>query len=113
MKRSPLRKVSLKRQNVNRQRQKLVKEILAERPICEAQTPMCVKWSMDCHEILTRARGGSIIEKANILALCRPCHTFITDNPTFAQENGFTVHSWATLGDMIAAERARRIYRGY
>jgi hypothetical protein len=45
-----------------------------------------------------------------VLALCRDCHTFITVNPGFSQEHGFTVHAWATSADIIAAERAREMY---
>jgi len=113
MKRSPLKRMSPKRQLENVERRKVVARILEERPICEARTEVCTRRAVDCHEILTRARGGSILAPENILALCRPCHTYITDNPAFAQENGFTVHAWATLADLVAAERARRIYRGY
>ena len=48
----------------------------------------------DVHEILTRGRGGSIISEDNVLALCRTCHHFITNEPAWAKENGFVV-SWS------------------
>jgi hypothetical protein len=112
VKRSRLNPVSKKRQTLNVARRLFVRRILEDRPQCEAQIPrICSHWSTDVHEIMTRARGGSIIDDFNVLALCRRCHTFITENPSFSQEHGFTVHSWATSADLIAAERAREVFR--
>lgn len=112
MKRSRLNPISKKRRALNVDRREFVRRILEERPQCEAQIPyVCSNHATDVHEILTRARGGSIIDEDNVLALCRRCHTFITDHPSFSQEHGFTVHSWATSADIIAADRAREIFR--
>ena len=112
MKRSPLNPVSKKRQKLNVARRIFVKRILEERSNCEAQIPgVCSNWATDVHEIMTRARGGSLLDEFNVLALCRRCHSFITENPAFAQEHGFIVHSWATSADLIAADRAREVYR--
>jgi len=112
MKRSRLSPVSKKRQTLNAARRIFVKRILEERPQCEAQIPyVCSNYSVDVHEIMTRARGGDILNDDNVLALCRPCHFFITNEPAFSQEHGFTVHSWATSADLIAADRAREIFR--
>lgn len=111
MKRTPLSKVSKARAALNVKRRAFVKDILAERPECEAHIPrVCSHYACDVHEILTRARGGSILDPDNVLALCRDCHTFITVNPGFSQEHGFTVHAWATSADVIAAARARETY---
>ena len=111
MKRSRLNPVSKKRQTLNVARRIFVKRIIEERPQCEAQIPyVCSNHAVDVHEIMTRARGGDILADDNVLALCRRCHTFITENPAFSQEHGFTVHSWATSADLIAAHRAREIY---
>jgi len=112
MKRSRINPVSKKRQKVNVARRIFVKRILEERPECEAMIPyICRHWASDVHEIMTRARGGSILMEDNVLALCRHCHTFVTENPAFSQEHGFTVHSWATSADLIAADRAREVFR--
>jgi len=112
VKRSRLNPVSKKRQAVNVARRIFVRRILEERPQCEAQIPYtCSNHATDVHEIMTRARGGSILDEFNVLALCRPCHHYITTEPAWSQINGFTVHSWATSADLIAAERAREIYR--
>ena len=112
MKRSRLNPVSKKQMVQNLKRKLFVKDILEEREMCEANLPfICTYYPTDVHEILTRGRGGDILSRENVLALCRMCHTFITDNPGFAQEHGFII-SWsvATSADLIAAERARMLY---
>lgn len=48
----------------------------------------------DLHEILTRARGGSIVDPKNLLHVCRPCHDWITDHPREAAELGLVRWSW-------------------
>lgn len=49
----------------------------------------------DVHEIKSRARGGSITDLDNLAVLCRPCHTFITENPYQAAAESWSVSSWA------------------
>lgn len=44
-------------------------------------------WS-DLHEVLTRARGGSITDPANILCLCRECHRWVTEHEEEARALG-------------------------
>jgi hypothetical protein len=65
--------------------------LLVERPICErcGMNP-----SDDVHEIVSRARGGSIVDRANLAALCRGCHVFITEHPAAAEREGFSAPSW-------------------
>jgi len=114
MKRSPLRRVSPKRAKDNVQRRLLVKDMLDRFPVCQARIPTVCSWdSCDLHEILTRGRGGSFLHAENILCLCRPCHTYITENPHWALENGFVVHANASLADMVAAKRARFMFHGF
>jgi hypothetical protein len=110
MKRSKINPVSKKRQDLNKIRSKFREEILMNRMMCEARISGCSRIPTDVHEIKTRARGGSIIDADNVLALCRPCHRFITDNPAFAAEHGFVVHSWSQEPDMIAAALARATF---
>ena len=102
--------VSKKRASLNILRRSFVKKILNDRMMCEARIQGCTYMPTDVHEIKTRARGGSIIDPDNVLALCRNCHYFITKEPAWSQENGFTVHSWADEADMAAAERARHSF---
>ena len=105
-----MKQVSDKRAKINRARAVLVKRLLDERPICEAQISGCTQLSTDCHEILTRARGGSILDEENIVCLCRSCHSFITENPAWSAEHGFMLHSWSTTADAQAALRARLLW---
>lgn len=118
MKRSPIsRRTPLKR--VSRKRAALLRERTAVRRYvferagfqCEARIDGCTFMPTDVHEILTRARGGSIIDPENCLALCRPCHQFITENPMFAEMNGFVVSQWAGIAEWSAANRAREQFR--
>lgn len=73
------------------ERRKLVKELLTDFPTCER---CAVAYATDVHEIKTRARGGSITDRANLALLCRPCHTFITQNPAQGKSEGFLENSW-------------------
>lgn len=82
---------SKKREAVYRQRRPLVAQLLADHPICErcGSNP-----SQDVHEIVSRARGGDILDPANLRCLCRSCHTWITLNPHASYVEGFSAHSW-------------------
>ena len=101
--RTPLRRVSLKRQRLMQQRRMFVADQLALRPDCEAgplirtgneavagygaSTP-CRRRAVDIHEPLTRARGGSILDPANTVAVCRTCHDWIHTHPKSATRLG-------------------------
>lgn len=111
MKRSKLNPVSKKRMTLNRERRQFVSEVLKFRLMCEARIRGCTMTPTDVHEILTRGRGGSIIEPDNVLALCRSCHHFITIEPAWAKQNGFIVSWSVTLeADLAAAKRARNAF---
>ena len=103
--------VSKKRASLNILRRSFVKKIINDRMMCEARIQGCTYMPTDVHEILTRGRGGSIIDEDNVLALCRNCHHFITNEPAWAKENGFVV-SWSVNmeADLAAAERARHSF---
>ncbi len=69
----------------------LVRKVLDDQPVCVR----CFRArSTDVHELKSRARGGSITEEANVVALCRGCHDFITQNPQWAEANGWSQNSW-------------------
>tara|TARA_B100001250_G_scaffold304926_1_gene266872 strand:- start:6195 stop:6602 length:408 start_codon:yes stop_codon:yes gene_type:complete len=109
---TPLRPVSKKRQRVQTQRRELVRNELEHRQWCEAgshitrhllslltqtqkraiktnaQKLVCDGRAVDIHEPLTRARGGSILDVENTMAVCRACHTWIHDNPEAATKLG-------------------------
>ena len=77
-------------------RRALVVRILDEFPICQrcGSNP-----SQDCHEVLSRARGGSITDPENIRALCRRCHVWVTEHPREATDEGWLRNSWDRYGD--------------
>lgn len=93
---TPLRPVSKKREKINRARRELVAGLLAARPRCEARTLIfpvddkhrCDLWSCDIHEVVTRARGGDILDPDNCRAICRACHDWIHAHPADATRVG-------------------------
>ena len=108
MKRAQVNPMSAKRRGQLAERAKTRQVVLGRVYSCEANIDGCCSGiPTDVHEIKTRARGGSITDPDNCLALCRGCHTFITEHPAWALEHGFVVHSWAGAADMNAAARAR------
>lgn len=98
-----MRRRSKKREADYEIRRPLVRRLLEERPWCEAcpvfaahdQKVTYVRQpSVDIHEVLTRGRGGSILEEDNLLAVCRSCHRRIGNHPALANELGLTQASW-------------------
>ena len=82
---------SRKMEATYRKRRTLVAQMLDEKPVCER----ChAARSVDVHERLSRARGGSILDPRNLVTLCRPCHQYITEHPIEAEAAGWSVHSW-------------------
>lgn len=85
------------------ERRKLVVEMLAAIPWCQA-CPIFAQHdekkmyrrnpSTDLHEIKRRSQGGSILDKENIMCVCRPCHSRIGDQPQLAFDLGLAKHGW-------------------
>lgn len=99
---TPLRQVSDKRAAENREREK-AKTVVRQRARggCEARTAIAsvtgiseCSGPFDFHEVLTRARGGSITDPENILMVCRRHHDWITENPLSAAGLGLVRNSW-------------------
>lgn len=98
LKRSRLQAVSPKRRNLNAARSRFVKNELNNRVRCEAgiiihratdkQWISCQGNAVELHEPLTRARGGSIVDPTNTVAICRACHDWVHTNPKTAQTIG-------------------------
>lgn len=96
--RAPLKQRSDKMARVYaEERVPLVVRLLAERPWCEAcpvyaeadgKGTYVRRRSVDLHEVLSRGRGGSITDEANILCVCRPCHDRIGHSPKQAEALG-------------------------
>lgn len=84
-------------------RRALVARILSARPRCEAGTKihsidpahMCTRESVDVHELLARSAGGSILDEANCIAVCRRCHEWIGQRPKLALALGLRVSRYS------------------
>lgn len=93
--RKRLNPVSAKRAAIADERRALVARILSERPRCEVNDGYrCLRASAHLHERLTRARGGSILDPTNVVAICWNHHRYIHDNPEWAASRGLLQHSW-------------------
>ena len=93
MNRKPIRARSAKMEQLYAtKRRNLVRKLLSERPVCQR----CLSdRSHDIHELKSRARGGKFVDDLeNLVALCRPCHTWVTQNPKEAHEQGWLKQSW-------------------
>lgn len=78
-------------------RRAIVAELFAEPVVCEV--PWCTDRATDPHEPLTRARGGDILDRANIRRVCHPHNVmFASDEQPWMYELGFLVHSWDAPG---------------
>jgi hypothetical protein len=88
-----LRPVSPKRAKENRERSRLIRELYGDhRPRCAR--PSCLRMADDVHEILPRARGGSITDPSIWAPLCRPDHDEATREAGWAYQAGLLFHSW-------------------
>ena len=72
-------------------RRKLRVKMLDQQPICER---CWIAFATDLHEIKTRARGGSILDEDNIAVLCRVFHSWVTEHPAEALDEGWLKNSW-------------------
>lgn len=94
---------SKKQEELYVERRKLVARMLQERPFCEAcpvfaqhdgNVTYVRRGSVDIHEIVRRSQGGSIVDESNCMAVCRPCHQRIGENPELAFSLGLAKHGW-------------------
>ena len=82
-----LRYATPKRAKELRKRKKLIAEMARNgHPLCVR----CGRLADDLHEVLSRARGGSIADPENCRPLCRPCHTWVTEHPVEAKSEGLS-----------------------
>lgn len=92
MKRTPIRHVSAKRARENRKRTEVLRTLYGTP--CAARLDVCTGRAEQGHEVLSRARGGSIVDPANIIGVCQACHRHITEHPLEATERGLLRHGW-------------------
>jgi len=94
---------SKKKEKQYAERKKLVKYMLDKFPYCQACPVFAAhdqkktyirRGSVDVHELKRRSQGGSILDEANCLAVCRECHNRIGANPQLAFDLGLAKHGW-------------------
>ena len=96
-----VRKTSLKGSGYIKSRSKKMKELYVERNRLREEmfenNPFCERCgvipAVDMHELLSRGRGGSIVDKENIALLCRGCHSYVTENVLFGEDRRFILSS--------------------
>ncbi|HEY5200051.1 MAG TPA: hypothetical protein VIJ31_04005, partial [Acidothermaceae bacterium] len=86
----PLPAQSAKRKVEQRERTRMIARRWPDGPPMCAY-PNCGRRADDVHELLSRARGGSITDEANTRPLCRPHHDYITRNPAAAAAEGWAL----------------------
>ena len=102
MKRGPLRPVSARRLADNRRRRTNLETVYGHRPACHACLPLalvgvdrdrtgCNGWAQDAHELVSRGRGGSIVDPENVRPVSRACHRWITEHPGDAEAAGLAL----------------------
>jgi 5-methylcytosine-specific restriction endonuclease McrA len=98
-----MRHRSRKKEAEYKLRRPLVARLLEERPMCEAcpvfaEHDELVVYSrnrgQDVHELVRRSQGGSILDEANLMVVCRPCHQRIGNYPQLAFDLGLAKHGW-------------------
>ena len=92
--RKPIKAVSDRRRVENKVRRAMADARWPDGPP-KCVVPWCPNRADDLHEVLSRARGGSITDEGNTVPLFRGCHTVITyTEPQWAYEFGLLKHSW-------------------
>lgn len=84
-----MRHRSLRMQRIYRERRKLVAEMLADATCARCER----RRASEVHELKSRARGGSILDRDNCVALCHDCHHWVTTHPQDALETGWLKRS--------------------
>ena len=92
---SSLAPQSAKRKAIAPKRRQFVLQFLSEHRECQARLEGCWIGAVDVHEWIPRSAGGAIVPgpKADaqgqcFMALCRKCHSYISDNTGWAREMG-------------------------
>jgi hypothetical protein len=70
-------------------------EFLDKNPTCQANVInqkgeyLCTHTAIEAHHMAGK-EGDLLNDKTNLLAVCRPCHTWIEMNPKSAKEKGYS-----------------------
>jgi hypothetical protein len=95
LKRLPLKKKPYKIKSASEKRKiglaqyKILRDVyMKDHPICEAGLDGCRKKATDIHH--QKGRGANLNEVAHWIAVCRPCHNWITEHSAEAIELGLS-----------------------
>ena len=97
MKRTPINRVSKRRQRANTIRKRVLEDKFGPREgwkCALAGQYLACFGNLNGHELLKRSRGGSITDPDNIEILCDGHNVWVEDHPTLAHEIGMAKHSW-------------------
>lgn len=83
-------KRSTKRAKQEREYARLAKEFLADKLYCEAKLEGCLIVASECHHLEGR-QGALLTDKNNFMAICRPCHAWITEHSAEAIKMGLSI----------------------
>lgn len=86
-----LKKISKRQAAIKNAFRVLAKQVLLEEPKCQRCR---TRESTDPHHLVPRSVGPKLIlERSNIISLCRQCHDWVRDNPKEAYASGFLKRS--------------------
>jgi len=95
LKRSPLKKKPYKIKSASEKRKealeqyKILRDVyMKDHPICEANLDCCRKKATDLHH--PKGRGIYLNDVSRFMAVCRPCHNWITEHSAESIELGLS-----------------------
>ena len=88
--RTPIPRVSKKRQKETVEYLKIRTEYLNEHKLCEAKLPGCSGFSTEIHHIKGgEERSTTYLDTTTYMAICRSCHSYVHLNPKISRELGY------------------------
>jgi 5-methylcytosine-specific restriction endonuclease McrA len=75
----------------------------------EYRCQRCLRDATDVHHRRVKGMGGTSDEEinfglANLISVCRECHSYIHLNPAESYELGWLVHSWEDPEDVLVVQ---------
>ena len=110
MKRSRIKPVSQKRSEAIPKRQELRQAQLTRKSLCEARiATLCQIGATDVHKLINRSqRSTAWLEPELFVSLCRKCHSWVTQNPKWANRHGLSLSAWQYEPKIIAQAKQVR-----
>ena len=92
----PIKTLSKKREKLQRQYRKQVKEALAEDNRCEVRSPDCTGTASGFNHRQKRSEKN-LINKKNLEICCSACQIYIEQHPEWAKANGHQISRFKTI----------------